>query len=255
MTYEIRSNPQYNSNEIYFEGKPSAAVREALKGLKFRWNPTKGCWYGYAAEETIAGAILGASTEEEPATIVGDGYMGGGSVYGPKSGKHLYGSDLSKAIREDIKRAVIKGVTIAAKNSSVIATVTTTAADVKTFSEFLKDFRPRFAFGCWLPYFDEFGKVAEISDEQYYNLPAEDQDRVRQQAAALEYRKEVEQRNNVNHYHIDQYTSFTASGLAKLQQVLSIINAYRYDVSNSMVDYFDTNFYIDLYTQPAKRAA
>jgi hypothetical protein len=47
MTYEIKTNPDYNSLEVYFDGKPSEAVREALKALKFRWHSVKKCWYGY----------------------------------------------------------------------------------------------------------------------------------------------------------------------------------------------------------------
>lgn len=34
MTYEIRKNHQFNSAEIYFDGKPSEEVRNALKALK-----------------------------------------------------------------------------------------------------------------------------------------------------------------------------------------------------------------------------
>ena len=35
-----------------------------------------------------------------------------------------------------------------------------------------------------------------------------------------------------------------------IKKVNSIISAYRYDESNSMVDYFDTNFYYDIHTKP-----
>ena len=31
MTYEITYNSQYGSHEIYFDGKPSEAVRDALR--------------------------------------------------------------------------------------------------------------------------------------------------------------------------------------------------------------------------------
>ena len=55
MTYNITYNAQFSSQEIYFDGKPSDAVRSALKELKFRWHSVKRCWYGYASEETIAG--------------------------------------------------------------------------------------------------------------------------------------------------------------------------------------------------------
>lgn len=41
MTYEIRKNHQFNSAEIYFDGKPSEEVRNALKALKFRWHSVK----------------------------------------------------------------------------------------------------------------------------------------------------------------------------------------------------------------------
>ena len=58
MTYKIRHNDQFCSNEVYFDGKPSDAVRNALKALKLRWHSVKRCWYGYASEETIAAAVL-----------------------------------------------------------------------------------------------------------------------------------------------------------------------------------------------------
>ena len=52
-SYRIEKNAQYNSNEIYFESKPAAEVLTALRGLKMRWNPKKGCWYGFAAQNDI----------------------------------------------------------------------------------------------------------------------------------------------------------------------------------------------------------
>ncbi|MGN0487008.1 MAG: hypothetical protein ACI4GB_07215 [Acutalibacteraceae bacterium] len=84
MNYEIRENTQFNSKEIYFTGKPSQEVRDALKALKFRWHSVKKCWYGFADERTLINAILDTNTEEqdEPATVTTDGYLGGGAVYG-----------------------------------------------------------------------------------------------------------------------------------------------------------------------------
>lgn len=57
VQYEITKNEQFNSIEIHFDGKPSEAVRAALKALKFRWHGLKGVWYGYTDEETIRKAI------------------------------------------------------------------------------------------------------------------------------------------------------------------------------------------------------
>ena len=41
MTYEIRENRQYNSHEVYFDAIPPFEVRDALKGLKMKWNRKK----------------------------------------------------------------------------------------------------------------------------------------------------------------------------------------------------------------------
>ena len=59
MTYTITNNPQFNSLEITFDGKPSEEIRNALKALKFRWHNVKKCWYGYSTEEAAKAAIEG----------------------------------------------------------------------------------------------------------------------------------------------------------------------------------------------------
>jgi len=59
MTYTITQNPQFNSLEIVFDGKPAEEIREALKALRFRWHSVKKCWYGYTDEETARAAIEG----------------------------------------------------------------------------------------------------------------------------------------------------------------------------------------------------
>lgn len=59
--YTISTNAAYNSIEISFDVKPSAAVRDALKALRFRWHGVKRVWYGYADEATAREAIDAAS--------------------------------------------------------------------------------------------------------------------------------------------------------------------------------------------------
>lgn len=73
MNYTINHNEEFNSTEVYFEGKPSDEVREALKALRFRWHSVKKCWYGKASTEAIAAACNGvmveAKAEPKPATV------------------------------------------------------------------------------------------------------------------------------------------------------------------------------------------
>ena len=57
MTYTINTNTEFNSIEIFFNGIPTEAIRNALKALKFRWHGVKKCWYGYADEATAREAI------------------------------------------------------------------------------------------------------------------------------------------------------------------------------------------------------
>lgn len=64
-TYTINENNEFNSIEISFEGKPSEAIREALKALRFRWHNVKKVWYGYKDAETVRAALEEAETPTE----------------------------------------------------------------------------------------------------------------------------------------------------------------------------------------------
>ena len=57
MTYTISKNEAFNSIEVMFDGKPTEAVRTALKELRFRWHGLNKVWYGYKDEETVRTAI------------------------------------------------------------------------------------------------------------------------------------------------------------------------------------------------------
>ena len=250
--YRIRENSEYGSREVYFDGKPAAETREALKALKMRWNHKKLCWYGYATEQQIISAIQGAELTANPETgaaVITEGYMGGGAIYGGKSKKHLYGAELAAAIRADIKAAGIKGVTVRAHTysggQSITATVTIERGDLVPGyriedQELLHDLNSHGAFDGerWVYYSKELDDQAT-----WENLAAK--------VSAHEIDK-YRKAQSINHYHIESYHEIGAAFIAKLQKIRDIITAYRYDNSNSMVDYFDTNFYYHIETKPGK---
>lgn len=64
--YTITDNTEFNSIEIKFNEKPSAAVRDVLKNNKFKWNGKKGVWYGKTTHEAIQKELdaVYAGTEE-----------------------------------------------------------------------------------------------------------------------------------------------------------------------------------------------
>lgn len=61
--YTITKNEQFNSIEISFDGKPSEAIREALKAMRFRWHGVKKVWYGYAEPDAVRVILDGEASE------------------------------------------------------------------------------------------------------------------------------------------------------------------------------------------------
>lgn len=265
-TYEIRKNYNYNSYEVYFDGKPSRDTLSALKALKMRWNHVKTCWYGYAEEHEIINAIIKGDRNStdvtgektDGATVYTDGYLGGGAVYGSKSDKHLYGADLSKAIREDIKSAGIKGASVRCETysggQSITVTLSLPTSAYVSEEQFIADYRIPTSAG-WIYYDDENGKSQTIHIDKYYSCETsyDEQEQIRIGAARREYKREAESENALNECHLDKYTVYTPETLEIIKKVNSIILAYRYDESNAMVDYFDTNFYYDIRTKPTAK--
>lgn len=260
IAYEIRENSEYNSREVYFSGKPAAETREALKALKMRWHSVKKCWYGYAAEHEIISAIQGAELAANPdtgAVVVTDGYMGGGAIYGAKSGTNLFGAELAKVFRQEIKKAGIKGVTIATRagmtdHYSITVTIeredVTEAPTADPTNHYTCEMLRDFARYAWIT----------IGGESYHRDRVEMMTAEEQTALALQYHREERERyaHNVslNSYHMSgkDHPELKPAFIAKLAKIKNILDAYRYDESNSMVDYFNTNFYYDFYTKPGK---
>lgn len=264
-TYEIRENHQYNSREVYFDGKPSRDTLAALKALKMRWNHVKACWYGFASESELINAIIKGDRDSvdatgektEGATVYTDGYLGGGAVYGSKSDKHLYGADLSKAIREDIKAAGIKGASVRCKSysggQSITVTLTLPESAYVSREMFVDNYRISTS-ADWIDYEDEDGKHQTIHIDEYYSnrISAEEKEKIRISAALYKYKREAESESDLNVYHLDKYNVYTAETIEIIKKVQAIITAYHYDESNAMVDYFNTNFYYYIVTKPAK---
>ena len=239
-SYRIEKNAQYNSNEIYFDTKPAAEVLTALRGLKMRWNPKKGCWYGFAAQNDILAAI--GEHDNELGGTISDGYLGATRWDGNKSGKYLHGAELSKAIREELKRQGIKGVSVSCKTysggQSVRVKVAASTADYISREEYTASYRINDA-GHWLT--TEDGQ--SISRDTWYTLDGDEQRRTLASHARREYDYSTTHSIDINYYHIDNYTEYTEAFRAKLHKINAVLDTYHYDDSNSMVDYFDTNFY------------
>lgn len=65
--YNITENKEYNSVEVSFDGKPSEEVRNALKGLGFRWHATKKVWFGRKTVDEVKEALSHPQNTQETA--------------------------------------------------------------------------------------------------------------------------------------------------------------------------------------------
>ena len=256
--YTITAGTHPNSIEIYFDSKPALDVLDALKDLKFRWNHKKACWYGFENERTVVDTLIAHGMGEnidgeqvEGATVYTDGYMGGGAVYGSKSNLRLYGAELSKAIRDDLKAAGIKGVSVKCKKFSggqeILATVTLTRNQYTALDDYINSFEIT-GSEYWIPLCDG----TSIHRDAYFSASGEQQRAYRVSAAKHAHELYTYHERAFYNRFPDRCFEYTPETIELLKRIDTIIAAYNYDESNGMVDYFDTNFYYTIYTKPAK---
>ena len=168
-----------------------------------------------------------------------DGYLGGQKWVGDKSHQHLYGSDLSSAIRQDLKDNGINGCSVRNSKGRVTVTVKATNADKISFEDFEDSNWQRYADpwvkvdGNYLKLWDYLNNcTAEQYDEYLRNL----------------YDNWVVNRNDFSNCNGRGSSEclFTKAFCDKLQKIDGIIAEFNYDDSNAMVDYFNTNFYYSI---------
>lgn len=241
----ITENREYNSREVYFDSKPSKEVLEALKALKMRWHSQKKCWYGFASEHEIINAATGAG-----ATVTTEGYMGGGAIYGSKSRQHLYGSELSAAIRADLKAAKLPCKTSVkvktyAGGQSLTVTVKLPVEFYKTFEEYAHDPIEAIYKGIGGRSFLYTNDGQAIHRDSWLALEPDEKEKVATEHLTTLYNVSTFEFESGAQYGRDDNV-LTAEGNNLLKTINNIVAQYRYDESNSMVDYFNTNFYYDI---------
>lgn len=248
MSYTITLNPSFNSLEIAFDGKPSEAIRTALKGLKFRWHNVKKVWYGYSDEATVKAAIDGAAAPLEiPETThvehggLYDGWRGGNNA------KWSTGKELKSLILADCKKAGIPVTVRFGRGgylTSLTVTITISAAEVKTFEAWKDADNDRmFWAGCipWLDYVDEHGTHRTIHREQATADNSKEGEKIREACRRCHYESMVNGLTDSGSFPSAEV--LTDSARAKFDTVQAIVNSYNKDCSNAMIDYFDRDIY------------
>ena len=266
---EIKHNEEKNGIEIYFSFYPITGTRENLKKYGFRWNGKKACWYAKksANVEALASAIAD-TTEEEYKELA---KQAGEEVKPIKAKKttekkataepekinldnlganapRLHGAELAKAIREDLKRRGVKGVTVRKRDvtydTGITVTVRATAEDMAsieeyknryTFSEFSCDasnYHGVFDGKNWI-YSAGWESLTDSEKETAYNNHV------------IYYLTKSPDFNNYHHER-KNCPSFTTEFYNKIVAIYKIANQWNYDNSDAMTDYFDVGYYLDI---------
>lgn len=240
MNYTVEKNTQYGSLEIYFGGKPEENTRTALKENKLRWNPKKGCWYGFITAEKVA-EILG---ESEKAVVIPEAkFVDGGGLYdsweGGKNRSWHSDKELKAFLLDDFKKAGIKATVRfnrAGYLTAITCTITVKTSELQTYEEWKagKCWIDCRGCGAWLNYTDEFGKLQTIHADKFETLPDQERTELNENILRTRYESLF---NNV-------YPEILRESASKRYNLMQeIVSTYNRDCSNGMVDYFDRDIY------------
>lgn len=259
-------NEEKNGIELYFDVYPLAGTKETMKKEGFRWNGKKACWYAKKSTnaEVIADIIAETSMAEyeeiaertgetitrikekttkktQAAEIINLDNLG-------TNAPRLHGAELARAIREDLKRRGVKGVTVRKRDitydTGITVTVKATAEDMAsieeyknryTFSEFSCDaqnYHGIFDGKRWI-YAAEWEQMTEAE-----KLGAYDQHINYYLRKSPDFNKYHQERKN--------YPTIKKAFYDKICAVFKIANQWNYDNSDSMTDYFDVGYYLDI---------
>ena len=184
-----------------------------------------------------------------------EGY-GGCRWDGSNAHKHLYGADLSKAIREAFKECKIKGVTVRAKTytggQSITISIKTTEQDFISFEEYKKECMKRMDFERFNYYYDE--NRNHYYWTKLYDMPREKSEHLYEMAIKNTYETYIKGRQ-LNEHFFDKYECFSESFKVKLNMIKKVVDSFNYDDSNAMIDYFDRGFYESYEIKPMKKVS
>lgn len=263
----VKLNSELNGIEIAFDSVPTESTRNGLKSNGFRWHKVKKVWYAKQTADRLTFANSLTELEEITSDSVNDdfdqvfttertdAYMGAIGFKGSKSHLHLYGSNLSKAIRDDFKKYGITKCSVKCSTysggQSISVTVKVVNDDFISFEEYASlytyESMPRFIFK------DENDNNTYCNDF-YFELSASEQKKVLMLNARKNYDrfKKADSVHSIYTKSLDDYMMFKPAVIEKIRRVQQVLDAYNHDDSNGMYDYFDHGFYDSVYTKFAE---
>lgn len=241
-------NTELNGIEVVFEERPAAETLEALKGAGFRWHRAKKLWYAKNTAERLT--LAQSIADGQPAQVAPVKVSKVDKINLENLGANtpsLYGAELAKAIREDLKKRGVSGVTVRTRRVTYDTGITVTVKATPEDFASVEEMKERFTY-C------DFERLAMCHGvytgaKWVYNL-----DELTKEERETEYNNYIMYNGRKapqinNHYLIDHrndYFTITTEFYSKIVAVFKIANQWNYDNSDSMTDYFDVGYYLDI---------
>lgn len=246
---KINLNQALNGIELSFESKPARATLDAIKAHGFRWNNKKCVWYAKQTADRLTFAQTLGQIEEsattakahatKPASINMDGVE-----HKPLT---AHGSDLAKIIREELKMRGVAGVSVRSRRVTHETGITVTIKASEEDFASVEEFKKRFSMRCFEHDIMTHGLFT--GESWTYSNTWEGLNEDERESLYTSYiRYEIAHRHDFNEYHRerDNYPQFTSDFWRKVCNIYKIANQWNYNNSDSMSDYFDVGYYLDV---------
>lgn len=228
--YVEKINEEKQGIELYFEAIPTAEERTILKNNGYRWNNAKKCWY-IKKNKIVEPIQLGTSEIE-------NSYSGYGWK-GCNSNKHLSMVEIAKIIKKELKRVFPTStfsITTEGNcyynglNISLMKDTINPLNDYKTaVKEAEKNTSTRII--------ENYDKWCGLSEQDIWES----------EQRKKELKSRLESGNiTINQYHIDKDFELSEHGKKIFKYIKKLCDSFNYDDSDSMTDYFDCGFYLEL---------
>lgn len=213
MTTTYKLNNELNGVEIYFKGKPVKEILTNLKANGFRWNGKKLCWYAKQSEDTIATAEA----------------MANGQEIKIEATQTTTKATNKKVISLADRLQFIPGTTDISQYSFHTVGSNYTGLNTKeTAIEVRKHLKKQFPEVKFSVTSSHRNINIVIKSSPYSNIEPE-------------YNEEM-----TNHMRREERKALNQELYAILEYCSQLLNSYNYDDSDSMSDYFNTNFYTNV---------
>lgn len=269
MSYiaEKRENKELNGIELYFAVYPLDGTKQNLKKYGFRWNRKKACWYAKQNLDTLNFASICAETTtaeyEEIASRTGETVKTTGKTtektakaekkpdtinldnLGVKpEGFSLHGAELAAFIRADLKKRGVSGVTVRARSvtysTGITVTIRATANEIASVEEMKKRYTYSY-FAC------ETNRGFYNGGNWVYNFhELTDEQKQEEYNKYIRYQLQSVDCFSTHWNDRDNCPELTTTFYNKCLAVFRIANQWNYDNSDSMTDYFDVGYYLDI---------